>query len=497
MSAPRSILTVSAALLCFGSLALAQEASAPASEPFDLLAAIADGTPITAEQAAERAAQSSPSMQRAEALTRVSEAAVARGRVQLLPRLELSARYAHVDGFPDGRIGQGADPATAAAARELAGSIADPGSRALWLASLDQRSQPQTIKIPRDQLGFAARLSYPVSDLFFAVLPAIDASESAARMSRAQAEAREARIRLSARESYYQLARARGTLAVAERAVEQARVQQARIEAGVKAGMRPPTDALSAASRVAAAEQAVAGAEASVDVADAALRTLLGDPDGALYGIAEPILDQPSAREVAPTAELLLRARGQRAEVRAVREGIEAQRGSARSQKASGYPHLAVYLGGDYANPNRYQIPPQSEFTPSWEVGAILSYAPNDTLAAARRDRENGAQIEAMSAELLELERSLSLEVRQARALLVRSARSIEAARASQTAAQDAYDRRMAELRAGEVTIADLFASESELNAARLGMLDAAVEQQLARARLAYAVGDAAQAERR
>jgi len=461
-------------------------------EPFDLVKVIAEGAPMTAQQAAERAALNSPSMQRAEALSRLSEAAVARGRVQLLPRLELSARYTHIDGFPDGKItpGGSVDPEMVAAARALASSIADPASRTLWLNSLDRSPQTVSIKIPRDQVGFAARLSYPVSDLFFAVLPGLAAAESAARANKAQVEAREARVRLSARESFYQLARARGSLAVAQRAVEQARVQQDRIEAGVKAGMRPHTDALSAAARVASAEQAVASAEASVDVTDAALRTMLADADGAPYGIAEPILDQELTGDVPLTAELLARAQGRRAELRALREGIDAQRGSARSQKASGYPHLAVYAGGDYANPNRYQIPPTARFTPSWEVGATLTYVPNDTLTAARRDRENSAQLDALDADLAELTRSLSLEVRQARALLVRSVRSIEAARAAQTAAQDAYDRRMVELRAGEVTIADLFISENDLNAARLSMLDAAVEQQLAKARLAYAVGD-------
>jgi hypothetical protein len=48
----------------------------------------------------------------------------------------------------------------------------------------------------------------------------------------------------------------------------------------------------------------------------------------------------------------------------------------------------------------------------------------------------------------------------------------------------------VAELHAGAVTMADLFAAEAELNRARLDVLDAAVEQRLASARLAYATGD-------
>jgi outer membrane protein TolC len=187
---------------------------------------------------------------------------------------------------------------------------------------------------------------------------------------------------------------------------------------------------------------------------------------------------------------LLDRARAQRPEVRALRETIAAQQKSARAAKASGLPHLGVYAGADYARPNRYVIPPKAEFQPSWEVGASVTYAPNDTLVAAHRDRENRAQIDALEADLAELERSLMLEIRQARAALVRSARTIETARASERAAHEAYATRMAELQVGAAVTADLFAAESDLNRARLDALDAAIEQRVALARLSYAVGD-------
>jgi outer membrane protein len=176
--------------------------------------------------------------------------------------------------------------------------------------------------------------------------------------------------------------------------------------------------------------------------------------------------------------------------VAALHAAIAAQRQLARVQAAAGYPHLGVFAGADYAMPNRYVVPPTSDFEPSWEVGALLSYAPNDTLTAARRGRESRAQIEVLEADLEELERGLVLEVRQARAASTRAVRSAEAARATQRATAQAYEQRLAQLRAGEVTSADLFAAESELNRARLDVLDAAVEQRLAQTRLAYAIGE-------
>ena len=455
---------------------------------FDLEQEIAEGAAMTADRAADRAAERAPQLDRAEALLRAAEAAVARTRDQLLPRLELSARYAHIDGFPDGRIELARDPQALAAARALAAQNQDPASRALWQANLEQ-STTRKIEIPRDQVAFSARVSWPVSDLFFSIAPAIDAARASQRVSEAQRTARIARVRLSARETYYQLARARGALAVTRRAVEQAAAQKARIDAAVAAGLRAPADAASATARVAMAEQAVAAAEAAVDVADAALRTLLADDEGAPYGIAEA-LDEELPGEERPVTTLIAQARARRAEVIALREALHAQRKLARVAAAGGYPHLGLFAGADYAMPNRYVIPPTSEFKPSWEVGALLSYVPNDTLSASRRGRESRAQIDALEADLEELERGLLLEVRTARAASARAGRTIAAARATERATEQAYAQRVAELRAGEVTLADLFAAESELNRARLDRLDAMVEQRLARARLAYAIGE-------
>ncbi|HEY6881432.1 MAG TPA: TolC family protein, partial [Polyangiales bacterium] len=264
---------------------------------------------------------------------------------------------------------------------------------------------------------------------------------------------------------------------------------QASIDAAVRSGLRTRADGSGAAARVAAAEQALVAAQASVDVADASLRTLLQDSDGAGYGIAESLVSSEQA--ALPSADVLIgRARSQRAEVLALRQAIRAQRSLAKAQHAVGYPRLAVYAGGDYAQPNRYQIPPRAVWQSSWEVGASLSYAPNDSLVALRKAREDEAHIRASEAELRELDRALVLEVRTARASLARSEQNLAATRAAEAAAQDAYQSRVAELRAGEVTLADLFASEGELNQARLNALDAVVEAGVARARLTYALGE-------
>ncbi len=464
--------------------AAAQDVPPAPTGAFDVHAAIQDGAPLTAAEAAEQAVAAAPSLERARALQRAADAVVSRARAAMLPRLELSAGYQHVDGFEDGQISLGADPASLEAARALAQMVSDPASRALWLGSIEsQATGGASIRIPRDRFSFSARLTWPVSDLFFSVLPAVDAAEAGVRAREAEAEASAAGVRRSAREAYFTLARARGALAVTREADRQARAQLAQVEAAVRAGYLTAADRLMAEARVAEIEQASASAEAGVEIADAALRVLMDRGPGAPFGV---VLDQ--VPEAAPAADVDA-ALAARAELAALRSALDAQRAAARVEDARGYPHLALYAGADLANPNRYQIPPQEVFTPSWELGAMLTWAPNDTLSAVHRGEELGAEQAALRAQIEQLSRMVRLEVTQATAQARAARRSLESARVAEAAAQAAYDARVAQVAAGHATTADLFAAEGQLNRTRLATLDAEVALRLAATHVEYAHG--------
>ncbi|MCB9597023.1 MAG: TolC family protein [Sandaracinaceae bacterium] len=462
--------------------ASAQDVPEPPREAFDLAAAIADGPPLTAARAAELAVESAPSLERARALNRAAEAQVSQARAAMLPRLELNASYQHVDGFPDGQISLGGDPAALDAARMLAGTVSDPAARALWLGSIESQSGGASIVIPRDRISFSARLTWPVSDFFFAVLPAVDAAEAGVRAREREQEAAAAGVRRSAREAYYTLARARGALAVTQEAGRQARAQLAQVEAGVRAGYLTEADRLMAESRVAEIDQAATSAQAGVEMADAGLRALLGQSGDVPYGV---VLDEvPEA--VAADEEAALAARP---ELAALRAALTAQRAAARVEDARGYPHVAVFAGGMVANPSPYQIPPQQVFTPSWELGAALTWAPNDTLSAFHRGEQLGAEQAAVEAQIEQLERMVRLEVSQAASQARAARQGIEAARVAEQAALAAYEARLSQVRAGEATTAELFAAEGQLNRARLATLDAEVSLRIAATRVAYAAG--------
>ena len=82
------------------------------------------------------------------------------------------------------------------------------------------------------------------------------------------------------------------------------------------------------------------------------------------------------------------------------------------------------------------------------------------------------------------------LEVRRAQAELHAAELGIEAAQVAVDGAEAAYESRLAQLRAGNTTPAEVYDSERQLNRARLQLLDARVQRQLARVHQRYAMGE-------
>jgi|GEM_PF-2045042 len=468
--------------------ASAQQAPAttPQTPPFDLATALQSGPPLTADRAAELALQANPSAARVRALARASEASVERARAQMWPRLELSGRYTHIDGFPDGTIGPTMTAEERALALSVVDNVNDPAARALFQRQFD--AQTPTIKIPRNQWDFGVQLTWPVSDMFFAMLPALKSAKAAVLAEEARVATTEAQIRRDARQAFYQLARARGGFAVATEAERTANAQLAQVQAGARAGYLTESDQLDAQARVAATGRALASARAGVEIADAALRAILGAEDGPVFGIAEPVLDNDQAPLEAADV-LMARALQQRPEVAALQATSQAQVAAIDANAAAAYPHLALIAGANYANPNRFVIPPRERFDPSWQVGAAITWSPNDAFIANHTVGNLEGQAEATRAQLDELRRGLTLEIRRTLAQLKAAREGYTSAETSRTAAEAAYRSRVAQLNAGHSTSADLLLSETQVDQARLAVLDAAIELRLARTNLTYATG--------
>jgi outer membrane protein TolC len=403
-----------------------------------------------------------------------------------------------VDGFPDGRISTGSvDPAQLAAARALAGTIADTAARTIITGMIDQQAAAAggiTIHIPRDQYALTARLTVPVSDIVFAALPAMEGAEGRVRAERLRVEAAESDVAFAAIEAFYRYVEARGVAAVAVSARDRAAALRDQIVRYADAGILGPADRAGAEARVAQAEEAVARTDAAVQVSGAALSILLGTPAGRAFSVASALPDEiprlPGTLDAIETAAL-----DHRPELRAAREALAAQARARDATIATGYPHLALYAYGEGSSPNQRVFPLRDEFIGTYELGATLTWSPNDTATALFRGDEMAAQIQAASDQMRLAEDGIRLEVRQAYEELRAAERSVEAARASAEAAEEAYRAQTAALAAGESILNDLLLADSRATDARLADLRARLAASLARARLAHAIGELSTSE--
>ena len=220
-------------------VAEAYVADAPPPEPAavastDLLAALHGGPGgLTADRVAQRAVETAPGLERAQAAARAAEAAATRASFAFIPRLDLSARYTRLSSItaPTLSFGTPLTQEQIDGANSYIAAVVDPAAQTLFQGQLDaqiaaSRGTGFSFPVILNQYALHAGLSIPVSDLFLTILPAYRATQRFAEAAQAQAESQRESVALQAREAFYGYARARAGLAVAELAVGQVEAHQ-------------------------------------------------------------------------------------------------------------------------------------------------------------------------------------------------------------------------------------------------------------------------------
>jgi len=439
---------------------------------------------LTAAEVAERAGSTAPSLERARFAAQAASAGADRAWYGVLPRLELSARYTRLSDVEQPSFGGPVDPRV----DETIDAVADPAAQGLFRGIFDSFGNLE-FPVVLNQYALRASLSYPVSDLFFTILPAYRASSDFADAQRLQVEAQEQTIRLQAREAYYSYARAQGALLVAESTVGQIEAHRQNVSALVEAGVAAPVDLMRVDAQLASARVGVARARAGVAISASAIRTLMHEEgDDPIIPLGENLLAIPAAPN-GTRAELLARARERRAELRALRLVATGREHAASARQGERYPHLGVQASYDLANPNQRVFPQTEEFHGTWDVSVVLSWSPNDALTGQAGVSQAEAELAQARADIAALGDAVALEVAQAYETFEAARGALEAAQTGIQAAEESYRVRTEQMRAGTAVTSDLIDAESELTRARLQLLDAMIDVHIARARLDRAVG--------
>lgn len=445
-----------------------------------------DGRGMTADRAAELAIDTAPGVERAEAARRQASAGALRALNGFIPQLTLSARYTRLSEIQNGSVGGGSDAFDPELIDAITAGVDDPDARFLWQQTLGALTQPFPILL--NHFAFQVSLTVPLSDMLLQVLPAYESAQAREEAAELQVAAQRREVGLSAREAFYQYARARASLAVAQSSLEQAETRHRQVQAFVEAGTSARVDELRIRAQVAAARVAVVRADAGVRLAAAGLRTLLHLENDAEVAVGEDLLAPMPAVE-GDVEALVSQALSQRDDVRAIRRLIEAAGRAADAAEGSRYPHLLLQGNVDVSNPNQRIFPQTEEFRESWDVSAVLQWSPSDVVAGEAQAEEARAQRDQARADLRQLRDGIRLTVIEAATNYLATSEALSAARLGVEAADESYRVTMERYNAGAATVSETIDASGEQIRAQLDLLNAAIDARISHARLQRAIG--------
>ena len=444
----------------------------PATEPqeFDLGAALREGgAALSPDDAARQAIASAPNADRARAATEQARASAAQAFVAVYPRLDIEASYTRLSDHEPRSFG------------EINGTLMRDGT------TFDLMSTVSSQNAIDDVMVLEARLTYPVSDLFFSVLPHYEAATKLADLQKVRETAENQTVGLQARQAYYEHARARAAQLIAQAALVQTQAQLRDVEALVRGGALARVEQMRAQAQVAAARVAVARADGGVAVSLTSLRSLMHAPGEGSYAVTED-LTQPLPQLTRSKGELLKTALANRSELKALRGMASVHEKSISAEQGGKLPKLALQGVYDFANPNQRVAPLEEKFISSWQVGATLGWSPNDFAVADKRVDRARADRLSTEGDLRALEDALVTEVSQAYEDYVASRQAMESALSGITAAEEAYRVRREQFRAGSVVATEVIQAETELRKARLELISASIDARISAARIDRAV---------
>lgn len=457
--------------------ALVPSADAPAVDLETLLPeGVASPGGLTLAGALERARDRSLTARRADASARAADAGLTAARLGYLPQVSASFRYTRLSDYTPGTI-----PAF---------------DTATCLQNLETcQDAPETFQqdvILQDPIlnQYAARfaVAVPLSDYLGRQRHSVRAAEAESEAAKASRAASMQQLALVTTQAYWEVVRARAQLALAResRAVAQQRAEEATLQ--VESGAATRDQALSASAQASAYDRLMQVAEGRLQVAEQSLRDLLGMDTDEPLELAADLTDLPEAETLA-TAELRRAAAAGAPSVDAARARARAADARADAQRSAMFPSLSASFGLDYANPNTRIFPQETEFTATWDASLQLSWSLDGAAVSGARLAQQRALAEEQRLAAEELEQSAGREAIQAQSALNAALAGVAAQQMAAQAATSSASHASARARAGVTTELQLRNAEAERLSARLDLVDALVDAQVAAAQLDVALG--------
>jgi outer membrane protein TolC len=445
---------------------------------------------ITADQAGARAAQTSWQAKASMETLRSAAARVDGAWSSFLPRLSAIGKYTRLSNFtPPSLSGTGSIVVTGAPSGTILNQANEAPAYSTAAASL---SFPFFVL---DNWLFQGTISVPISDYFLRTnqnYSAATHSEEAARWDVVTARAgSDANGRLA----YYTWLNARGAVVVAVEALNDQKTHLRDARNQFAAGNASKADVLRAETAAASAELALEHAKNLADLSEKQLRVAIHASDEEPLKPGED-LDATPAPVQGNLKQMTAEALSSRPEIRSADANAASAAEQAEAQKAANWPVLSAFGDGILGNPNPRYIPPTNVFNTTWDVGAQVTWSPNDILTARSNTTDFQARVAAIIANKNATRDNIEVEVTQMFQNVREADFAIDSSTRELASATEAYRVARELFNNGRGTSTTLTDAESELTRARLDLLNAKFNARTARIRLEHALGRDAHAMR-
>ncbi len=451
----------------------------------DLMGVQAGG--LTADQVGKRATMTSYQARAAQETLTAAEERTAAANTAYLPRLTLLGRYTHLSEFTPPSFGAAPAGATGSLVTTAApdGTANPTPTSAVAVSRLF--GSGTRFPLVLDQFLLQASLVVPISDYLLTINHAHTAATRSEEAARWDIVTARAKSYSDAKLSYYNWLRGRGGVGIADQSLAVAEAHHKDAQNLFTVGNASRADVLQAQTQVAAAELGVQKAKAVEALTARQVRVAMHATEDEKL-VPGDSLDN-SLAPPGDIAALLKEATSQRPEIKSVEKNADAARASASASNGARFPQLSAFGDFVYANPNPRRFPQRPEWFPTWDVGAQITWSPNDIPGKGAASNEAEARANALEAQKGAVRDGIDLEVTdayqgvlQADAAIGTTARQLESAEEGYRVARELFN-------AGRGTSTTLLDAEAALAQARFDHLNARVDARLARVRLEHAVG--------
>jgi outer membrane protein TolC len=436
---------------------------------------------LTAGQVGARAAATSWSAKAYEENLRGAAARVDQAWAAFLPRLSGIGKYTRLSNFTPPSI------FSIPAGVNLVGTTDPAGS----VGPKDTVSVPISFSFPFFKLDnwlLEASLTIPISDYFLRIDQNYTAATHSQEAARWDVIGARASSWANGAAAYYTWLRARGAVVVAVQALndQKTHLRDGRNQFAV--GNASKADVLRAETSVASAELTLERARNLADLSEKQLRVAIHAKDEEAIVPGEDLELRPEAIQ-GNAKQMIVEALASRPEVKSADANAAAAREEWSAAKAGRYPVLSAFGDGIMGNPNPRQIPPANVWLGTWDVGAQVTWSPNDILVANGSVSDNESRVAAIEANKNNVRDSIEVEVTQTMQSVHEADFSLEASSRELTSADEAYRVARELFNNGRGTSTTLTDAETDLTRARLDLLNAKADARIARIRLEHALG--------